>query len=62
MGASILLAVVMKLHLAISLASDQHIADFVMNLSDLDGKGGTEINYITDLSTSEERGVYFHYK
>ena len=57
MGASILIAFIMKLHLAMSFVSDQHIAEFVMNLSDLDGKGGAEINYITNLSTFEARGV-----
>ena len=33
------------------------VADFVENLSVLSGKGNTEVNYITDLGTFEEREV-----
>ena len=36
-------------------AMDELVADFVVNLLKLNGKGGNEINYITDLRTSEER-------
>ena len=57
MAISILIAMVMKLQLATTFASDQHVADFVINLSDLHGKGGTEINYITDISTFEASGI-----
>ena len=32
-------------------ASDEHIADFVVNLSKMNGKGSSEINFISDMAT-----------
>ena len=43
---------------AITASIKEHVvAGFVENLSVLSGKGNTEVNYITDLGTFEEREV-----
>ena len=41
-----------------SISANGHmVADFMENLSELSGKGNSEVNYITDLTTFEEREV-----
>ena len=63
MKASILIAIDMTLLAAMSCASennaiDEHvIADFVVNLSGLSGEGNTEVNYVSDRTTFEEREI-----
>ena len=39
-------------------AIDEVVADFVANLSELNGEGDAEVNYITDLRAFEEREVH----
>ena len=53
------------MHMAMSLVHaskentiDEVVADFMANLSELIGKGDTEVNYITDLRAFEEREVH----
>ena len=63
MKTSIFIVFEMTLLAAMSSASenkaiDEHlIADFVVNLSGMSGEGNTEVNYVSDGTTFEERKI-----
>ena len=38
-------------------AINGQVADFIANLADMNGKGGSEVNLLTDVTTFEEREV-----
>ena len=41
-------------------ASDEHIADFVVNLSKMNGKGSSEVNFISDMETFDVKHQHVH--
>ena len=41
-------------------ASDEHIADFLVNLSKMNGKGSSEINFISDMATFDVNYQHVH--
>ena len=41
-------------------ASDEHIADFVVNLSKMNGKGSSEVNFISDMATFDVKYHHVH--
>ena len=66
MEAPPVIALVIKFHMAIimqpskSNAFDEHIADFVVNLSKMNGKGSSEVNFISDMATFDVKYHHVH--
>lgn len=66
MEAPLVIALVIKFQMAMimqaskSNASDEHIADFVVNLSKMNGKESSEINFISDMATFDVNYQHVH--
>ena len=66
MEAPLVIALVIKFQMAIIMQSsksnafDEHIADFVVNLSKMNGKGSSEVNFITDMATFDVNYQHVH--
>ena len=60
------IAFVIKFQMAIIMQSsksnafDEHIADFAVNLSKMNGKGSSEINFISDMATFDVNYQYVY--